>query len=61
MKVVREVSCAGGGDWYTATVSNNNAGSGIERGRCGRRESTGIRGDMVGSTSVKVPLVLGGC
>jgi hypothetical protein len=33
VKVVRKVSCAGGGDRYTATVTNNNAGSGIERGR----------------------------
>jgi hypothetical protein len=61
MKIMREVSCAGGGDRYTATVTDNNARRRTARGRCGRRKSTDIGGDMVGGTSVEIPFVLGGC
>jgi hypothetical protein len=60
VKIMWKVSCAGRGDGYKTTVTNNNTGGRMNRGRCSGIKITSIGGDMIGSTSVKIPVMLRG-
>jgi hypothetical protein len=58
-KIMWKMIGADGCDGNKATVTNNNTRRRGRRRRCSGRESTDIRGDMVGGTSVKVLAMLG--